>query len=73
MRIDTLDGPARFLVDSPRRAFGPFVLGRKVLGHEGFAVVRDGFRALIEEFGTGDGETRVPSEYLLTVAHRPGD
>jgi SAM-dependent methyltransferase len=54
------------------RAFGPFALGRKVLGDEGFAVVRDGFRALIDEFGTGDGETRVPSEYLLTVAHRPG-
>jgi hypothetical protein len=54
------------------RAFGPFVLGRKVLGDEGFAVIGDGLRALIDEFGTGEGETRVPSEYLLTVAHRPG-
>jgi hypothetical protein len=24
------------------------------------------------DFRTGDGETRVPSEYLLTVVHRPG-
>jgi hypothetical protein len=28
--------------------------------------------ALVEEFGDGDGDARVQSEHLLTVAHRPG-
>jgi hypothetical protein len=53
------------------RAFGPLVLARKALGDDGFAVVRDDFRALVEHFDAGEDSTRIPSEYLLTVAHRP--
>lgn len=53
------------------RAFGPFVLARMALGDDGFAAVRDDFRALVEEFDAGDDDTRVAAGYLLTVAHRP--
>jgi SAM-dependent methyltransferase len=53
------------------RAFGPLVLARKALGDDGFAAVRDDLRALVEHFDAGEDSTRIPSEYLLTVAHRP--
>jgi SAM-dependent methyltransferase len=52
------------------RAFGPFVLARMALGDDGFVAVRDVFRALVDEFDAGNDQTRVPSRYLLTVAHR---
>jgi SAM-dependent methyltransferase len=62
---------AATMVSEFERAFGPLVLARKALGDDGFAAVRGDLRALVEQFDAGEDSTRIPSEYLLTVAHRP--
>ena len=52
-------------------AFGPLVMLRKVLGDGKYdGLVRD-LRALFEHLDIGEGETRIPAEYLLIVGHKP--
>jgi len=51
--------------------FGPLVQARATLGSEKYdGLVRD-LRVLVEHFDVGEGEARIPAEYLLIVGHKP--
>jgi ubiquinone/menaquinone biosynthesis C-methylase UbiE len=61
------------MVAEYEEAFGPLVLARKTLGEGKYdALVRD-FRVLIEHLDVGQGEARIPAEYLLIVGHKPAE
>ncbi len=51
--------------------FGPMVLAQRVLGGAAYEALKGDLRALVESFDTGDGELRIPSEYLLVVGLKP--
>jgi len=54
-------------------SFGPMVMARKTLGEGKYdALVRD-FRVLVEHLDVGEGEARIPAEYLLIVGHKPAE
>ncbi|HUR84922.1 MAG TPA: methyltransferase domain-containing protein [Solirubrobacteraceae bacterium] len=67
LRFDSVDD-AIAIYD---RAFGPFQMAREILDESAYAALLADIRALVEEADTGDGETVIPAQYLLTVAHRP--
>jgi ubiquinone/menaquinone biosynthesis C-methylase UbiE len=59
------------LVAEYDEAFGTLVLARKTLGEGKYdALIRD-LRVLIEHLDVGEGEARIPAEYLLIVGHKP--
>jgi ubiquinone/menaquinone biosynthesis C-methylase UbiE len=59
------------MVAEYEEAFGPLVLARKTLGGDKYdSLVRD-FRVLVEHLDVGEGEARIPAEYLLIVGHKP--
>jgi SAM-dependent methyltransferase len=62
---DALDGYAE--------RFGPTILAKRVLEPERYQALAADLRALVEarNTGDGDGEVRVPSEYLLVVGLKP--
>ena len=59
------------MIDGYEETFGPMVLARQALGAERYAALKDDMRALVESLGSGDGELRIPSEYLLVVGLKP--
>jgi len=51
--------------------FGPTVLAKRLLDAERYAALTAELRALVETSDRGDGEVRIPSEYLLVVGLKP--
>jgi ubiquinone/menaquinone biosynthesis C-methylase UbiE len=51
--------------------FGPLILARRLLEPERYGALVADLRALLEHRDDGDGELRVPSEYLLVVGLKP--
>jgi SAM-dependent methyltransferase len=51
--------------------FGPLVLSRQLLPADRYTAVVADLRALFERLDVGEGEVRIPSEYLLVVGLRP--
>jgi SAM-dependent methyltransferase len=53
--------------------FGPTILAKRVLEPERYEALTADLRALVEtrNTGDGDGEVRIPSEYLLVVGLKP--
>lgn len=51
--------------------FGPVVIARQALAPERYDALVADLRSLIERFDVGEGEARIPSEYLLIVGHKP--
>ena len=51
--------------------FGPLVRAKRELEPERYGALVGELRALIETSDTGDGELRIPAEYLLVVGLKP--
>ena len=64
---ESLDG----MVAEYEQQFGPMVLARQVLDGAAYAALKAELRALVESFDSGDGELRIPAEYLLVVGLKP--
>ena len=45
---------------------------RELLPAERFDALLEEFRELARRFNSGDGSARIPTEYLLIVAHKRG-
>ena len=69
--IDFVFGSLDAMMADFEERFVPMVLGERVLEAEGFDALKQEVRALIEECDTGEGEVRIPSEYLLVVGLKP--
>lgn len=52
-------------------AFGPMILAKRMLDAERYDALADELQTLAEAADVGDGEVRIPSEYLLVVGARP--
>ena len=65
--FDSIDG----MLEDYEASFGPIVLARQALDDDRFAALRADVRALFESLDVGDGEVRIPSEYLLVVGQKP--
>jgi ubiquinone/menaquinone biosynthesis C-methylase UbiE len=59
------------MMDGYEQQFGPIVLARQALDAERYAALKADLRALVEACDTGDGDVRLPSEYLLVVGLKP--
>ena len=53
------------------RQFGPMVLAQRVLEAGLYDTLKADLAALVESFDTGEGEMRIPAEYLLVVGLKP--
>jgi len=53
------------------RQFGPMVLAQQVLDADAYDALKAQLIALVESFDTGDGEVRLPAEYLLVAGLKP--
>ncbi len=51
--------------------FGPLVLSKQLLDADRYAALVADLRALFERLDVGEGEVRIPSEYLLVVGLKP--
>ncbi|HWC26646.1 MAG TPA: methyltransferase domain-containing protein [Solirubrobacteraceae bacterium] len=51
--------------------FGPLVLAKRILEPASYAGLVEDLRALFEACDAGDGEVRIPAEYLLVSGLRP--
>ena len=58
-------------MSSFQEQFGPLVLSRQLLDADRYAELVADLRGLFERLDVGDGEVRIPSEYLLVVGLRP--
>jgi ubiquinone/menaquinone biosynthesis C-methylase UbiE len=59
------------LMDDYEERFGPLVVARQALDAERYDALRADVRALFAALDVGDGEVRIPSEYLLVVGLKP--
>jgi len=59
------------MIDTFQEAFAPLVLARKMLDAERYEQVVADVRGLFVKLDVGEGATRIPAQYMLTVAHRP--
>ncbi len=59
------------MLEHYERSFGPLVVAKEDLEPQLYANLRQELRAWMEELDAGDGETRVPSPYLLVIGHKP--
>ena len=64
------ESPDAMIADYERQ-FGPMVLAQQILDARLYDALKADLVALVESFGTGDGEMRIPAEYLLVVGQRP--
>lgn len=71
--VDFTFGSIDEMVAEYEASFGPLVMLRKTLGGDKYdGLVRD-FRVLAEHLDSGDGDVRVPADYLMIVGHKPAE
>ena len=69
--VDVVFASPDELIVGYEQRFGPLIVARRVLAPERYDALLDDLRALLESLRGGDGELRVPSEYLLVVGRKP--
>ena len=69
--VDIVFGSVDEMVAEYEAAFPPLALARKTLGEGKYDSLLRDFRALVEHLDVGEGEARIPAEYLLIVGHKP--
>lgn len=69
--VDLVAGSMEAMMADFERQFGPMVLAHQVLEERLYEALKAELIALVESFDTGEGEVRIPSEYLLVVGLKP--
>lgn len=69
--VDLVAGSMEAMMADFERQFGPMVLAHQVLEERLYEALKSELIALVESFDTGEGEVRIPSEYLLVVGLKP--
>ncbi len=69
--VDFVHSSIDVMVSELEEQFGPMVVSRQLLQADRYAALVADLRALLERTNVGDGEARIPSEYLLAVGLRP--
>jgi ubiquinone/menaquinone biosynthesis C-methylase UbiE len=69
--VDLVAESAGALLAQLETSFGPLVVAKAELDPQLYENLRRKLLAWIEELDGGEGETRVPSSYLLVVGHKP--
>ena len=69
--VDFVLPSIELMVSSFEEQFGPVVLSRQLLEADRYTALVADLRALFERLDVGDGEVRIPSEYLLVVGLKP--
>ena len=59
------------MVTSLEQRFGPLIIAKRALEPERYGALVAELRTLIDASDTGDGEIRIPAEYLLVVGLKP--
>ena len=69
--IDFVFPSIELMISGFEEHFGPLVLSKRLLEADRYDALVVDLRALFERLDVGDGEVRIPSEYLLVVGLKP--
>lgn len=69
--VDLVAESLEAMIGDYERQFGPMVLAQQVLDAGLYDTLKAELIALVESFDRGEGEMRIPAEYLLVAALKP--
>jgi len=69
--VDFVFGSVEDMITEYNEIFGPLVMLRQALEPDRYDALIGDVRALAEDRDVGEGEVRIPAEYLLIVGHKP--